>query len=336
MSKARNPPTFIAGECFVDNLLPFGGEETPVVERLQAWVKQSLISECPIVVSPLHTPDTGKPHLHFIIDVSNFDYRDIKWFEGLFKSVDLPRPETVRNIYNAEKYLTHDTLQAQREEKQRFTPDECDTMVYLNGYTMHELTDRSSRDEVSKIVYYIAMGLRKHIKEGGHVDTFTLTELVCDPEFYVNLDTSLPADIVIGKGFHEIKINYRYYVQYANDFKTSKDLEATKSLEKEAAEARKEIRKDNKEFCSYLLGLLSCIPDNAVQRLFYECYGNDIVFRGKVKEIGFSNLNYRLYIDNYVQYCAITNGCSDRFIKIASALEKWYEATNDYKFYEKR
>ena len=121
MSKKKDKLSrFITIEIFEDNLTTYKGDT--LSERVADWLRTSVLSREPVVLSPLHIPDDGrKPHVHIIVDVTNFEHREIDWFKAFCKSYKLPRPENVRNIYCMELYLTHDTAQAMLEEKQTFS-----------------------------------------------------------------------------------------------------------------------------------------------------------------------------------------------------------------------
>lgn len=327
MARSRNPPRFITGECFTDNLLHFGDNPS---ERVTNWLAQSVISELPYVISPLHTPNDGrKPHVHFILDVSNAEHRDLTWYKGLFKSVQLPFPEDVRNIFSMEHYLTHDTAQSRKEEKETFTSEQRDTMVYGNGYAMHELTDRSSREETTKYIGLISCKIEDYIDNGGKADNRSLARMLRDPDFYCDINVTMPLDMMIAKAKNELKTHYRYYLEYAKDYHSEKQMTEVKNLEEKQAAARAELRKDNRDFCTWLCGILDGISDNDIHHIFYDLYGNDREFRAKVKEIGMSNLEYRLYLDNYIQYCGMSDGCSDRLFELSTYLDK-YTVSNIY------
>lgn len=98
MPKTRNPPKFYTFEVTSTNLEQFGGT---LSERATNWLAQSVISDCPAVISPLHSPDNAKEHVHVIVDLTNSEFREkgLEWFTGLCKQADLPRPETVKTFF---------------------------------------------------------------------------------------------------------------------------------------------------------------------------------------------------------------------------------------------
>ena len=272
MVKIRNPPKFYTFEVTSTNLLDYGDS---IIDRATKWLQDCILSDCPAVISPLHTPENGsKPHVHIIVDVTNSDYRDnsLDWFVGLSKKYDLPRCEIVKNVYSMELYLTHDTLQAQKDEKQRFTPAERETMVFLNGYSMHELTDKGGRAEVSKVISYISIKLLDLIDAGLPCNTRALTKAVRDPAFYDELDCSLSAVEIIGKGLHEIKTNFRYYMQYVADSKDDKQAAEFVELENQRAKDMQAFKNDKSAMADYMLSVTDSMSDNQVQWFVNQLY----------------------------------------------------------------
>lgn len=324
MSKARYPPRFITGECFTDNLTQYGDT---IPERLTNWLASSVISSEPVVISPLHTPDDGrKPHCHFIIDVTNCENRALPWFEGLFKSVSLPRPENVRNIISMELYLTHDTAQARKEDKQTFTPDERDTMVFLNGYAMHELTDRASREETTKLIGIISQKIEDYLENGGDLNTRAMARLLRNPDFYIDIDTPLCFDLLVAKARNELKVHYRYYLQYLEDVKNEQSRAEYKELAEKQKQAREELREDNAHFCSYLCSLLASVTERDAHNVFNAMYCNDRDFRANIINMGvgdISQINHKVYLESYIMKSGVENQCSDRLVDLSAYLQKY-------------
>lgn len=328
MQKSRNPPKFYTFEVFDTNLEQFGGA---LSERATNWLAQSVISDCPAVISPLHSPENGKEHVHVIVDLTNSEFRDkgSDWFTGLCRQADLPRPETVKNVFSMELYLTHDTLQAQRDEKQRFTPEERETMVFLNGYTMHELTDKGGRSEVSKVISYISIKLLDLIDNGLPCNTRALTKAIRDPAFYDELDCSLSAVEIIGKGLHEIKTNFRYYMQYVADAKDDKQAAVFADVEKQRQEDMQAFKSDKSAMVDYMLAVTDSMSDNQVQWFVNQLYVCcDSVKRAIVNNCGaLINCNYRPFIVSYLRYLQTLSGahCKD-LLRIYAEFERFVKA----------
>lgn len=328
MPKSRNPPKFYTFEVFSTNLEQFG---STLSERATNWLAQSVISDCPAVISPLHSPENGKEHVHVIVDLTNSDFREkgLEWFSGLCKQADLPRPETVKNVFSMELYLTHDTLQAQRDEKQRFTPEERETMVFLNGYVLHELTDKGGRAEVSKVISYISIKLLDMIDNGLPCNTRALTKAVRDPAFYDELDCSLSAVEIIGKGLHEIKTNFRFYMQYVADSKDDKQAAEFAELENQRVKDMQAFKNDKSAMADYMLAVTDTMSDNQVQWFVNQLYVCcDSVKTAILDNCGaLINCNYRPFLCSYLRYMQTLSGSHSKdLLRVYAEFERFVKS----------
>ena len=324
--KNENPSRFITIEIFEDNLTSFKGDT--LSERVTDWLSTSVISREPVVISPLHTPDDGrKPHVHIVVDVTNFEHRSLDWFQGFCKSYSLPRPENVRNIYCMELYLTHDTAQARLEEKQTFSPAERDTMLFINGYTMHEQTDRAKREELSVVIAMISERIEDAIDNGVSSDNRSLSRMLRDPAFYSEIECAMPFDVLKAKARNELKTHWRYYQEYASDYKTDKERKEIKALEKAQKQSREELREDNAQFGSYLISILSTLSERECHNAFNCVYGNDKDFRKQIiDKFGgghIQTLNHRAILESFITYCVIENSMPDRLITLLNLLQQY-------------
>jgi len=218
MTSGTDPPIYVGFVVFDDNLSKFREVDMSLALTVEKWLKLQFDS-LPFVISPLHTPKSGKSHIHGIIELSPFQPIDFISLSKTFKAFELPRPELINNIFSAENYLTHDTPQSRIEDKQIFTLAEKQTMIFANGYKMHKQTARSKADDISLVVSYITENLYIYIKSNPYFDIDDLYCQVRCPEFYNTLETSLPFDLVVSKGKNEIRTHYRFYLQIGSELK---------------------------------------------------------------------------------------------------------------------
>lgn len=214
MTSGTDPPFYICFEVFDDNLQKFRDNKS-LAQCVYDWL---LIQypHLPFVLSPLHTPENSKSHIHGIAEihpVSGITFND---FSALFKAYDLPRPELCNNVISFELYLTHDTAQSRKEDKQRFSVADRQSMLYANGYKLHKQTARDKADSVSMVVMYVSDKLHQTLGDNPFLDIDDLYSLVADPDFYSDLISDLPFDLIVSKGKNELKVHYRWYTDIAS------------------------------------------------------------------------------------------------------------------------
>lgn len=324
MSKKTN--RFITIEIFDDNLSDYQGNT--LSERVSDWLTKSPLSAEPVVISPLHTPVDGrKPHVHTIIDVTNFEHPELNWFEGLCRTYNLPKPQDVRNIYCMELYLTHDTAQARREEKQTFSADEKATMLFINNYAFHEPTDRAKREELSVVIALISERIETAIDNGCKSDNRSLSRMLRDPDFYADIECAMSFDVLKAKAKNELKTHWRYYQEYANDYRNDRERQELLQLEKAQKLSREELREDNAQFGSYLISILSTLTERECHNAFNAVYGNDKEFRQKIIEnLGgghIQTLNHRAVLESFITYCVVENSFPDRLLTLCNLLQQY-------------
>lgn len=320
---AKKTNRFITIEIFDDNLSDYQGNT--LSERVSDWLTKSPLSAEPVVISPLHTPDDGrKPHVHTIVDVTNFEHPELTWFEGLCKTYKLPKPQDVRNIYCMELYLTHDTAQARREEKQTFSADEKATMVYINNYAFHEPTDRAKREELSVVIALISERIETAIDNGCKSDNRSLSRLLRDPEFYSEIECAMSFDVLKAKAKNELKTHWRYYQEYANDYRNDKQQNEYKTAIQKRDESVKALREDNAHYGAWLVSMLNLLTDRDCHNVLNAVYCNDDGFRYHLKQLGIqciANINHRKYIEDYITYCCVENSATEHLQIICEFLQ---------------
>lgn len=257
MSSGTDPPIYVTGVIFDDNLSKFRDELT-LAQCVEKWL-DTMFTDIPFVISPLHKPTNGKVHIHCILQLSPYQpltYNDIS---ATFKAYDLPRPELVRDIFGAELYLTHDTPQSRIAEKQIFTAKERAEMIFAKGYKLHKQTARDKADDISLVVSYICERLKAAVCSDNSYSTLDLYELIEKPDFYSDLESSLPYPLIVSKARNELRVHYRFYMQITKDFKNraASHLATT----------------EEEYFCDSLISDLVANSDiNGIRILHYSCY----------------------------------------------------------------
>lgn len=321
-------PRFVTFEVFEDNLDKYDGNT--LLDKFYNWFKQSLICDCPLVTSPLHTPDNAKSHIHCIVDVTNTDkIRDFDYFTGYLKSLDFPRPEIVRNIYQMELYLTHDTVQSKLDNKQSFSADERATMRFYNDYALHVMTARHKAEQLSLLIAQISEYIEDYIYNNGVSDIFSISQELRKPEFYSSIDTNFNFDFVKAKARSEFKVHYRYYMSYADCCADMAERKKNQQIIAEQKQARDDLLSDVADTCKLLNSMIDTLPNNVARSCFYDMYTNDKEFRYKIKEIGgLSNVNFTEYLKGYVHYCGYKNIYPDKLAIILGYLQKYTDYLN--------
>lgn len=287
MTSGTDPPIYVCFEVFDDNLEKFREYKT-LSETVRDWLNLQF-DNLPFVISPLHTPNTGKAHIHGIIELSPFQSVTYDVFSKTFKAFNLPRPELCNNVVSAELYLTHDTPQSRIDDKQRFSVAERQTMIFANGYKLHKQTARDKADDISIVINYVSSNLYDYIKKHIYFDIDDLYSLVSKPDFYSDLDTCLPFDLVVSKGKHEVKSNFRFYLQIGSDIRK-------KSIEKP-------LPSEKENFCHFVISNAVMSKDDKLLRsLHYALWCNFSQYRSLMAKNGSSHASYGSNLRMAVNY----------------------------------
>lgn len=275
MSSGTDPPIYVTGVIFDDNLSKFRDDLT-LAECVSKWL-DTMFSDVPFVISPLHKPTKGKEHIHCILELSPYQpltYNDIS---ATFKAYDLPRPELVRDIFGAELYLTHDTPQSRIAEKQIFTVKERAEMIFSKGYKLHKMTARDKADDISIVVSYICERLKQAVCSDNSYSTLDLYELIENPDFYCDLESALPFPLIVSKARNELRVHYRFYMQITKDFNARTATSNINNIEEEF-------------FCNTVLNdFATSNRFDDIRNLHFACYANF----PKYKKLVSSNQSYK-------------------------------------------
>lgn len=279
----------------------------------------------PFVVSPLHSPDKedSKCHYHIIHDVTCCEskYQSFDFWTDFYKSLDLARPEIVKNVRRAELYLTHSTFKSR--EKQQFTASEIDTMIFENGYAFSKPTYRQERKETSDIISYIRLKLLQMIEDGFKASAFSLSRAVRDPDFYNDLDVDVDFKTVVGKALNEILNHYKFYIECSDEL--IDEIERKKTKEEKQA-----IREDNTAYGGFLKSLLNDCSENQLYRIMYGCYVNNKTFRQYVNDNGgVSAFNYKPLLSGFIDWCII-NPNHPASLSILACIENMFDNVVGY------
>lgn len=230
----------------------------------------------PYVISPLHIPKDRKPHYHIILDNTAVTMPD-SVISTICAILNTPNYsyQTVRNIRSAELYLRHET--ADSAHKQQFTKNELVTCG--NGYELHKATYQGSRDEKSELICNIADKLVEVCSSVANLTLKDLWDMVKDSSFYENIETDLPFKKCVSIALNEIRVHYRFYLQFSEITNTAYE-KAQNTLDKqECADVKHTLLK-------YIQDTIENFDDSTLGIILYDIYDNNRNYRQSIKDCG--------------------------------------------------